>query len=58
MFSRGLTVKIKQRNVFVAEEVIFFFFFSFVVCFILCGYRSKYWYVCTLMEVIQWRGEL
>lgn len=26
MFSRGLAVKIKQRNVFVAEEVIFFFF--------------------------------
>lgn len=32
MFSRGLAVKIKQRNVFVAEEVIFFFFFLVLLC--------------------------
>lgn len=33
MFSRGLAVKIKQRNVFVAEEVIFFFLVLLCVLF-------------------------
>ena len=48
MLSRGLTVKIKQRNVFVAGEVVFLF--NFPVCFILCGCRNKYWHVYTVWE--------
>lgn len=50
MLSMGLTVKIKQRNVFVAGEVVFFF--NFTVCFILCGCRNKYWHVYTVWERI------
>ena len=48
MLSMGLTVKIKQRNVFVAGEVVFLF--NFTVCFILCGCRNKYWHVYTVWE--------
>ena len=44
MLSMSLTVKIKQRNVFVAGEVVF------LSNFILCGCRNKYWHVYTLWE--------
>lgn len=53
MLSSSLTAKIKQRDVFVAGE-----FGDILVCFILCGYRNKYWCVCTPVRVTQWRVNL
>lgn len=53
MLSSGLTVKIKQRNVFAAGE-----FGDIFVCFILCGCRNKHWRVCSPVRVIQWRVNL